>query len=219
MSKLIPILFSTAMAQAILSGNKTVTRRVIKTKFSNTDITWKELHSGKTRILVEMQNDVPPPVKTQTGHIYKVKGYAEIKYPYAVGDILWVRETHARIIGNDGIPYYSYKQEDPLKGEFVEDWQGWTPSIFMPRDACRIFLKIKSVRVERLNEMNGDDVQAEGILNDKSNKKMGIRWHNIQVMEFQKLWDNLNGKKYPWNNNPFVWVIEFEKCEKPKGFN
>ena len=97
MKKEIPILFSTPMVQAILSGRKTMTRRIVKPKYSNTDLEWREDKHGKR--LIEIQNEVPPPKrrKKPDGSYsvkYKLKAYRNMICPYGKsGDILWVRET------------------------------------------------------------------------------------------------------------------------------
>jgi hypothetical protein len=217
------------MVQALLDGRKTQTRRVVKKKYSNTDLTWKEIHSGKTKILVELQNDVPAPVKNENGTTtHRLRAYHVSECPYKVGDVLWVRETF-------------YECEAPkLKGDFIykasndEGWElKWKPSIFMPKPACRIFLKIKSIRVERLQEISESDAIAEGIIEILPQMYPQYReWknyinpcnphgyksdYNNPINSFKSLWQSINGKD-SWNVNPFVWVYEFEQIEKPNDF-
>lgn len=111
-----------------------------------------------------------------------------------VGDRLWVRETFQPY--GDG---YAYRATPA-----IPENHNWKPSIFMPRAASRITLEITNVRVERLNEISDKDAEAEGV-EAWSNSGNSPAW------KFQCLWDRINGKKYPWSSNPWVWVIEFRK--------
>ena len=92
----------------------------------------------------------------------------------------------------------------------IEDVR-WTPSIHMPKEAARIFLKVTSVKVERLQNMDEESGLKEGI------PKRGSR---LPIFVFMELWDSTIKKsdldEYGWDANPWVWVIEFERCEKPE---
>jgi hypothetical protein len=107
---------------------------------------------------------------------------------------------------------YHYKADcsaRDLKELFSKDahWN-WRPSIHMPKEAARIFLKVTGVRLERLQEIRYPDVYAEGI-----NEEYG------SLTDFVELWDSISDKRgFGWESNPWVWVIEFERCEKPKGW-
>ncbi len=203
-----PILFSPPMVQAIWDDRKTKTRRVAKISFLpgfNPDWTGYKpiLENGK--FFLEGSNH-----KQAT---------TEVKIPYQVGDILWVRETWCNI-NKDGIAPEYYYLADCLR-PWVEDYSPadwkWKPSIHMPRIAARLFLKVKDIRVERLQNITGWDVLAEGVDNGRSNPTMGERWENMQRLAFQDLWDNLYSKRgYGWDLNPWVWVIEFERMNDPK---
>jgi len=230
--KFIPILFSTAMVQALQAGTKTQTRRVVKKKYDNTDIDWKIDKYGKR--LVERQNDVPEPVKNEDGTTtHHMRAFSEIKRPYgAPGDILWVRETFKPDWDEDGTEQiYFYKSDFP---DNIDCWAGrWKPSIFMPRAACRLFLKIKSIRVERLQEISEEDAVAEGIkdiyqLDDNHDpvyenylyNGKTIHWDILAdnaIHSYQTLWQSINGPE-SWEANPWVWVVEFERVDKPDNF-
>jgi hypothetical protein len=218
------------MVQAILEGRKTQTRRIIKKKYSNTDLVWHEMHSGKTKILVELQNDTPAPRNNGNGSTtHTLKAYQEVQCPYNVGDVLWVRETSYECMSENlqGVFYY--------KATMLSSWSfKWKPSIFMPKKACRIFLKIKSIRVERLQTISASDSVKEGVLYDHLFKeytcylceKSGHTGGNALCNDgfymtaygsFKTLWQSINGKD-SWNDNPFVWVYEFEQIEKPNDF-
>lgn len=190
MSRVLPILFNTDMVQAILDGRKTVTRRALKHPF--------EVHPN--------------------GFITKPRGNERLcpyTPPYQPDDILYVRETWCNL-NTLSCPCYYYKASDNLL-----EWAlgGWKPSIHMPKAAARIWLKVTDVQADRLQDITGEGVIKEGIVNQKINPAMGRRWENMQRMEFQQLWDSTIKKNnlavYGWSANPWVWVIEFERCEKP----
>jgi len=215
-----PILFSTEMVKAILKGQKTQTRRVIKPQPT-----------------LEMDGEIDG-AGNQCGYGLELHWKGKLLYPprdcpYGQpGDILWLRETWCR----------EWKDPEGFTGKYLYKADGvevihvdgsekspWRPSIHMPREAARIFLKVKNVRVERLQDISKADALAEGVdaingwLLDRSDK-----WcrYTIKVAEqqgrsrprvadaiggFACLWDSINGKRgYGWESNPLVWVIEFE---------
>ena len=142
--------------------------------------------------------------------------YIEKYTPYHPGDILYVRETWCNL-NTLSCPCYSYKASDNLP-----EWAlgGWKPSIHMPKEAARIWLKVADVRVERLQDMTLDDFLSEGVVirpeafNDPENAYMQAR------NEFIGIWNSTIKKPdydhYGWDTNPWVWVIEFEHCDKPE---
>lgn len=226
--KIKPILFSTLMVQAILDNRKRMTRRVVIKKYSNTDII---IRNGMP---YEMQNDTPPNEYNPETKMTKmhIKACVPIKPKYQVGDILWVQETwkveNSYILtgtygfdvcyrANDKIMPCIFSDMDRYKKFFkYENKKGWQSPYFIPREAARIFLRVTKVRVERLQDINGLEVLAEGVDNGRSNPTMGQRWENMQRMAFQELWDGLNTDRgYGWNVNPWVWVYEFERVKKP----
>lgn len=181
-----PILFSAPMVRAILDGRKTQTRRILK---GSTE------HKGvyNPAYLAVHQND---------------KGWKQI-CPYGKpGDQLWVRETFAT--GNPehywGNPIYKATFGAALK-PVCEGFTKWKPSIHMPRAASRIDLLIKDIRVERLQDISKADCMAEGM---SGLQDIHAGWHQ----SYAGLWEKINGKN-SWDENPWVWVIEFEKQENP----
>jgi len=213
-----PILFNTEMVQAILDGRKTVTRRVIHLKYSNTHIEWKNDKYGKR--LIELQNDVEGEThgRNPDGSTWrKLLAYRELKAPYTKGDILYVRETWAKIPGASSEGGYAYKYKASDEGEYWSRVNGfkWKPSIHMPKEAARIWLKVTGVRVERLQDMKTVDFQKEGM---QANSIPD--WWNIIEQKFRKLWDSTVPKQdldsYGWKANPWVWVIEFERIDYRK---
>lgn len=209
-----PILFNTEMVQAILEGRKTCTRRVIKKKYENADIDWFENKYGKR--LVYIQNDVPEPVRNPNGTTtHSLVAMKEIKKPYQKGDILYVRETWMmQSMSNfDKKAKFLFKakpneklKEVILSNDRYKDLikyaykNGWQPSLFMPKEAARIFLKVANVRVERLQDITEDQIKKEGIREE---------FPPLAQDAFQELWDSTT-KEYRWRLNPWVWVIEFE---------
>lgn len=135
---------------------------------------------------------------------------------YNVGDILWVRETFIHWNGN-----YQYK---PLP--FGEELGKWKPSIYMPREAARIFLKVTNVRLERLQDISEADAIAEGVKQHSDYGSTGyVHYGRVDealtdidaVWSFETLWESINGKE-SWNQNPYVWVYDFERINKPADF-
>lgn len=140
------------------------------------------------------------------GYITKPRGNENLcpyDPPYQPGDILYVRETWKK--APNGYYYYEDWQRDD-----IADVTKWKPSIHMPKEAARIWLKVTDVRVERLQDMTDDDAEAEGCFD-----------YTSTALGFPDVWDSTIKKSdldsYGWNANPWVWVIEFERCEKPEG--
>lgn len=245
MSRVLPILFNTDMVRAILDGRKTVTRRVIKTQpkfrlcytFAGCNHgTWSYPNDTAYEFWGE-EYRLPDCITDDDKKMVW-------KPPCHTDDVLYVRETWAPIYPDkesNEVRGYLYK-EDSLEeydkrypdGEDYQ-WEGkWHPSIHMPKEAARIWLKVKDVRVERLQEMKPVDVIKEGAYPDcldclnaygesGSQCCYGTEEQCSQcdevMMEWEKLWNSTIKKSdldfYGWNANPWVWVIEFERCEKP----
>lgn len=226
-----PILFSTEMVRAILDGRKTCTRRLVRF--------------------------LPGENPQWTGYIkdglmlYKGRNEPCIRNaPYQPGDILYVRETFAWCpcwdCGLDTIPdgcknpviYDSKKKEHGcyIYRASCEDNEypcvdTWHPSIHMPKEAARIFLKVTDVRVERLHEITENGALREGAQGIRCDHAglgvygctdcMNTGWIEPPQVEFMYIWDSTVKKseldRYGWDANPYVWVIEFERCEKPEG--
>lgn len=198
-----PILFNTKMVRAILDGRKDATRRIVK-GFIPDDAVW-----GYTAF-------------TPKGYISCrgtfADGYGEkfFKLPCEPGDILYVRETWKK--APNGYYYYEDWQKDD-----IADVTKWKPSIHMPKEAARIWLKVTNVRVERLQEITENGAKAEGAIDNRgfihSPENEYDRIHTARE-HFIKIWNSTIKKsdldRYSWDVNPYVWVIEFERCEKPE---
>lgn len=219
--KFIPMLFSTPMVQAILDSRKTQTRRIIKLR----DGSLPECESISYEIEVDNQGEWKQGKPDKVMDFSKTFPYwQELKPKYKVGDVLWVRET------------WQQRSEDAIKMGFAKyyykaGWEGcteagWKPNIHMPKTAARHFLKIKSITVEKLQDITEADAVAEGVefLKDESKLFCGYRNYTDKSMRysraidsFKSLWESINGIA-SLKANPFVWVIEFERIEKPINF-
>ncbi len=199
------ILFNASMVKAILAGRKTQTRREVSGGF---------LDDEEFFIIQKL---------------FAQKNYKEAKNKYGfevkykIGDILYVRETfgisHEWGLHPNGFPniknlikkHIVYKAD----GYSLPDGGMWKPSIHMPKEYARIFLKVTDMRVERLKQISTSDVQREGIREDgfytfaadaeRERKRLWI-----------SLWDSTAKDGYKWHDNPYVFVYEFERIEKPK---
>ena len=201
-----PILFNTEMVQAILDGRKTCTRRIVKGAIPD-DAMW-----GYTMF-------TPKGCISCRGVYADEYGEKFFRLPYQQGDILYVRETWCKGSWMNEKERYYYEADD-------NDFHCvWHPSIHMPKEAARIWLKVTDVRVERLQECGEGwciDIEKEGIATpqDPILYISDDAFHDALRMEFQKIWDSTIKKsdldRYGWDANPWVWVIEFERCEKPK---
>lgn len=200
-----PILFNTEMVRAILDGRKTCTRRLVKF-LPGENSQW----TGYIKDGLMLYNGRNEPC------IRKV--------PYQPGDILYVRETWCMLPVNEaghirGHSVYYYKADGDLR---PEGWRGkWKPSIHMPKEAARIWLKVTDVRVELLQEITGLGVRKEGIELEPNEYAGKFDFISELFFLFQRLWDSTIKKsdldRYGWYANPWVCVIEFERCEKPEG--
>lgn len=231
-----PILFNTEMVRAILDGRKSCTRRICKDAnectvpdmdFYNAEKRTYAVHNYSNREHTEQLSTV------------------ERSCPICPGDILYVRETweHFECWNCEGdergncpnepqksvldktCGCYMYRATNEIRGD-----ARWHPSIHMPKEAARIWLRVTDVRVERLQEITPKDSENEGVGNlfyediGYSEKNYGTEVdpeYGIAKEQFAWLWESTIKKsdidRYGWGANPWVWVIEFERCEKPEG--
>lgn len=193
-----PILFNTEMVEAILEGQKTQTRRTVK----------------QPPIVGDIMRD-------EKGWYYEDgtrNGHSLIPQ-FSTGDILWVRETWGKLTECDVFPPYEPHEERFIyradRGDPDHFQAKWHPSIHMPKEAARIFLRVKDVRVERLQDIDEDAAIAEGIADSPAGT-------DSPLLRFTELWDKTirreDLREFGYHANPWVWVIEFERCEKPEGW-
>lgn len=211
-----PILFNTDMVRAILAGRKTATRRRIDIDISNQ---FDVEHDRKTVIAY---------INPKTGDGYNP---AEI-CRYQPGDIMYVRETWQHLYeldGNEeiieGTGKYYYAATDTIPFDTYIDSEGvkhektpWRPSIHMPKEAARIWLKVTDVRVEHLQDITDAEAEKEGAQPQNPFDYDKNKWPNKE--HFKEIWNSTIKKSdfeyYGWEANPWVWVIEFERCKKPE---
>lgn len=212
-----PILFNTEMVRAILDGRKTCTRRLPRKQIEEKYLEYEEWVCA-----------VAPPGSTWLSE----KEFYEEYPPYQLGDILYVRETFIQIAAHT---FWYYADG---KSWMLKDLR-WKPSIHMPKEAARIWLKVTNVRVERLQEITEDETFEEGLdftppclhltgenycdIDGPCTSK--VKYCDMSAGELfgKVLWDSTIKKsdidRYGWDANPWVWAIEFERCEKPQEVN
>lgn len=209
-----PILFNTEMVRAILDGRKSVTRRVVKPP-------------ALDKMVLDNHGNCVGSFEYQHGSdVYPTVDDS----PYCFGDILYVRETFCGWYLPGGKWKYCYKATDlngnkaPTGPEYGDEWEvrPWHPSIHMPKEAARLFLRVTGVRVERLQDITEEQAINEGCngVFTGTGEAMGSGWDTTPCEEFSVLWNStIKMDKLPvhgWDANPWVWVIEFERYEKPK---
>lgn len=200
MSRELPILFNVEMVRAILDGRKTCTRRICK---------------DTNECTVPDMDFFDPEKRTYAVHNYADKEHtdklsiAERTCPICPGDILYVRESYSEL--SFGYVYKADGENIDHLGNVIK----WHPSIHMPKEAARIWLKVTDVRVERLQEMWASDASKEGLQFNKPTTA------DEMLQAFAELWNSTIKKsdldRHGWDANPWVWVIEFERCEKLEG--
>jgi hypothetical protein len=218
-----PILFNTEMVRAILNGRKTVTRRAIKNTEPNLNSLFRKENPEVSDKQIIEKLRIPP---------------------YQPGDIIYVRETwfwnpcwdcgydteETRQCPEDAIRRYDANRKEhgcycykaSMEKNEYPSVDTYHPSIHMPKEAARIWLKVTNVRVERLQDITDEQAKAEGA-NCKDGKNIGIeeKMSRTATDRFKEIWDSTIKKsdidRYGWDANPWVWVIEFERCEKPEG--
>lgn len=230
------IIFNAEMVRAILDGRKTQTRRIIKSVPATHNFHgWvtSSTHAkdeGKACWAIGDSPLLKEPIRLNCP-LGKV------------GDRLYVRETWSVVsheFDDDGL-MIDYVPDRPTKavhemphghgyftGHVIYSADGyftwgdddgcidgrscWKPSIHMPRWASRITLEITDVRVERLQSISEADAKAEGFDNSQSDATNSIGWFEKPIRAFRRIWENIYGDD-GWNNNHWVWVIEFKKVE------
>lgn len=217
MSRELPILFNTEMVRAILDGRKSCTRRIIKPQpQSRLCYTFAGGNCGTWGYPSKTAHE-------SWGNEYRLPDgitdeelQRRWKPPYRADDILYVRETWYK----DKYRYMyraNYSDSEKFYRDGKEVKIKWHPSIHMPKEAARIWLKVTDVRVEQLQDIDGKGCVKEGI-EEEPLKYVGDEF--VKGM-FHDLWDSTIKKsdldRYGWDANPWVFVYEFERCKKPKG--
>ncbi|WP_070964836.1 ASCH domain-containing protein [Vibrio sonorensis] len=213
--KEVPMIFNTDMVKALLDGRKLVTRRPLTIPEC-----W-ELHDRKLSKITSSH-----PKKGRWGALIR-KGIGTdfpqsnlVAAPCFVGDLIWVRETFAALGHNDyeqvnpnnlsSIHEYRYKasERDSIANCKDHEVRGykWVPSIHMPKTASRLTLKVTDVRIERVQDITEEQAEKEGM----EPARPSSLWYPYRT-SFMDVWDDIYSN---WNQNPYVWVIEFEVIHK-----
>lgn len=225
-----PMIFNGEMVRAILDGRKTQTRRMLTPR--HLEMIGKAAQVGECY-----------PLESGQQHANSQSYYREWCPFGVVGDRIWVRETWADV-NHEGCPAVAYRadsevrdlneedgdEQDPnLEKYWFANWypdlisgtEGkWTPSIHMPRWASRITLEITGVRVERLQNISNEDVDAEGFAGDYPTSALPSLfpgepsdWSHLSMRDcYGVLWKSIYGEE-SWKANPWVWVIDFRRIE------
>jgi hypothetical protein len=209
-----PILFSTPMVRAILEGNKTVTRRIMKPQIkpcdhaSFTEAPWK---NEPTKFFMR---DNEWACEYCGNGVQYARG---IKCPYGQpGDRLWVRETWTRVpMQYEAENDYAYKADEVDDDKYI-----WRPSIHMPRAACRLILEVVSIQAEPLQAITEKGAFREGIDADNYDYQAAehyliggspVQGGSPARFAFIALWNKINGTRgMGWEKNPWVWVVQFK---------
>ena len=194
-----PILFNTEMVRAILDGRKTCTRRLPRKQIEEKYIEYDEWVQA-----------VAVPGCT---YLREKEFYTQYP-PYQPGDLMYVRETFIQVAAHT----FWYKADD---NSWILEGLHWKPSIHMPKEAARIWMKVTDVHVERLQDITEDGAKAEGA-NWKNGKNVGWeeKMKRTATERFAEIWNSTIKKsdldRYGWDANPYVFVIEFSKIDKPE---
>lgn len=252
MGRVLPILFNGDMVRAILDDRKTVTRRAVKYKYDNTEMKIRTDKYGTRLIEIQKQTEGETHGRNPDGSTWKkLLGYIDKEPPCKKGDILYVRETFCfcpcwdcGLSTEDGSSLSCTESEvyDRVYNAKRAEWgcwcykascdvgeepsvDTWHPSIHMPKEIARIWLRVTDVRVERLQDITNDQILKEGVKEsavDHYAAQMpgaGEEWVRAAHMAAWKdTWDDTIKEseigKFGLGANPWVWVIEFERCGK-----
>lgn len=218
------MLFIPSMIEAILEDKKTQTRRILKKQPVKKDGFWNLVGAKWSETI----NQVTPAAK----HSF----YG--KMPCKPGDVIWVREKYRYYMPEGASDFYyayeiindDYPNEQVIGYTPEGNFEKWRPAKQMPRQGCRLFLKVLSVHAELLHEITEEDAIAEGCFEygpfgeyagaphpSAQTGGMLYRAYKEPIRAFQSIWEFISGEN-SWKENPWVWVIKFEKIERPDDF-
>ena len=195
------LLFKTDMVQAIDKNLKTMTRRLEGLKGINENpgdykFNGFTSYAGISKAIFIHKND-----------------YIEIKCPYQIGQKLWVRETWNILKLN----VIAYKADDKSRYKHIK----WKSPLFMPKKYARLWLEVVDIRIERLQDINVDDIEEEGLksLIKWTDDKLAFYWKIGKIVTddieeaWRLLWDSIHKTGYTWDLNPWLWVITFKRIK------
>lgn len=231
------------MVQAILSGTKTQTRRIVKMP------DWIERLGGDlTNAFPDKAFGVTPCLQVPCVHLDGDTSVQRLRNPWKWPEPsrLWVRESHFQpqaktskcveyldgkkktvtagglVLWSDKSDLEKYVQPDNGFADAIASNRGRKiSSIHMPRWASRITLEITDVRAERLNDISEEDAKEEGVEPElyadlRPDGELRDGESIAYRASFHELWDKINGKAHPWDSNPWVWAISFRRVEETK---
>jgi hypothetical protein len=204
-----PILFSGEMIRAILAGRKSQTRRVIRPQ-------------PPTLSLLLDAYDGGPQWNFWTEDKRVCNNLPMWQCPYGVpGDRLvflcaWAAPKKYNHIKPSRLPR-NVRIWSLFDGEPKPKWCGRSrPGRFMPLWLRARMPKgeLTEIRVQRVQEISEEDAKAEG-----ADLAAGVTGPMCGTYRgaFCRLWDSINGKKHPWDSNPYVWVLSFRRLPAPQG--
>lgn len=194
----IPLLFQTEMVQAVAEDRKTQTRRTRGLEGLDNHYFQSLVHHAYGHFTFVDKGNYSP----------KKEDVKVATPPYGKpGDLLWVRETFTEWPKGS----FQYRASTALGDELGL----WKPSIHMPKAACRIWLMMEEIRVERVQDISEEDAVAEGVLSSGGQyfHYLKKKWGPSPIHSFQSLWQSINGWN-SWNQNPGVWVVKFRTLSK-----
>lgn len=212
-----PIIFRAEMVRAILAGCKTQVRIAAK-EIGGLNVYRAEPAEDAYESLAQF--DFFHGYAIANGMVDEI---ISVKAPCSVGDILYVKETWCAYWLPDGSMHYRYRashpngNKRPIGLEYDDPYENclWKPSSYMPKEAVRIFLRVKNIRAERLQDMDEEAAIAEGFPDSPDET-------DSPLQRFSESWDKMHGhgelREHGYHANPWVWVIEFERCDKPQGW-
>lgn len=221
-----PMLFSGPMVRAIMDGRKTQTRRVMeRVKLHEDhgpplwDRTWLQGEPPYQWLKVQYGTEESHPAGgTVQRHIPRIEP----------GDVLWVREAwaihdrewHMRAVCYLADPDDAFAEWLDCGTDDPERWPNKRySSRYMPRWACRLWLRVTAVRPERLQDITTADAIAEGMTPTWEGQSAPGVPHKSEIDQFADLWDSINAKRgHGWDTNPWVWVYTFERAARPEGW-
>lgn len=207
-----PILFNTGMVRGVDAGIKTVTRRVVKEPWYIEDAEVSRVSGLAMHIGTNRTHMMPYPDQ-----------------PYRPGDILYVRETWSPVFVRP--KRYLYKADAEIgMGEGTNLPIKWRPSIHMPKEAARLFLRVAGLKVQRVQDITDEEARREGcagradfrrIWNGCYAKPRPVKGEDGKIDHYESWpWEDIREtrthKGKPWHviGNPWVWVIEFQRITK-----
>lgn len=214
-----PIIFSADMVLAILDGRKTQTRRVVKPQpdiYENGDIHFKWATFYLNGLTYTWDSNGVGGENWQANDHPDEDKFAEALrrcpanrfVPYRVGQHLWVREVWCgykptmRGYFKADMSYWDHAKNHPVGCVGEPDKAKYGSPIHMPRWASRITLEVTEVRVQRVQSISEEDAISEGCI---------VLPSVSATANYRLLWNKINGKKHPWNSNPWVWAISFQR--------